>query len=288
MKMKKEFDSTEFDWEEFEKPKLITNPYEIVPALPTKDFPIVVRAASRDEIDDIPRDLYTVTVLATVKRPGLEEALVIALTRIDECQDSFKSLLLNIHDIVRKSGGGDEPPGNLFFAPIDEGKLADCIIGVMRGFFHDEETCNICDKEYNRMEFCVLMHIFFKHINILKNPNRLPFSMYLQNQVLVGKEKFGERTFNKYADKKHFKLLKDELKGEVFEVNFQVHPVPPKVPDGKFLRLAFLEIGYAFQHSGYFTELKELRDTMKSFKLLDDPPEKALAEKNLNAHGEKP
>ena len=267
MKMKKEFDSTEFDWEEFEKPKLITNPYEIVPALPTKDFPIVVRAASRDEIDDIPRDLYTVTVLATVKRPGLEEALVIALTRIDECQDSFKSLLLNIHDIVRKSGGGDEPPGNLFFAPIDEGKLADCIIGVMRGFFHDEETCNICDKEYNRMEFCVLMHIFFKHINILKNPNRLPFSMYLQNQVLVGKEKFSERTYNTYAAKGPFGLLEDELKDNVFEVNFQVHPVPPKVPDGKFLRLAFQEIGHAFLHSDYFNELREFRENLQSFKI---------------------
>ena len=59
--------------------------------------------------------------------------------------------------------------------------------------------------------------------------------------------------------------------------------MPPKVPDGKFLRLAFLEIGYAFQHSGYFTELKELRDTMKSFKLLDDPPEKYKFIKNYNA-----
>lgn len=159
MGLKIEDDLPKVKWAEYARLKNKIDPREVVPALPNKYFPIVVRAASRDELDDIPRDLYTVTVLATVKRPDLEEALVIALTRIDECQDSFKSLLLNIHDIVRKSGGGDEPPGNLFFAPIDEGKLADCIIGVMRGFFHDEETCNICDKEYNRMEFCVLMHI---------------------------------------------------------------------------------------------------------------------------------
>ena len=140
MGLKIEDDLPKVKWAEYARLKNKIDPREVVPALPNKYFPIVVRAASRDELDDIPRDLYTVTV-----------------------------------------------------------------------------------------------------------------------------------------------LLKDELKGKVFEVNFQVHPVPPKVPDGKFLRLAFLEIGYAFQHSGYFTELKELRDTMKSFKLLDDPPEKYKFIKNYNA-----
>ena len=134
MDLKIEDDLTKAKWADFARLKNRIDPREVVPALPNKYFPIVVRAASRDEIDDIPRDLYTVTVLATVKRPDLEEALVVALTRIDECQDSFKSLLLNIHDIVRKSGGGDEPPGNLCYAPIDEGKMAECIIGVMKGF----------------------------------------------------------------------------------------------------------------------------------------------------------
>jgi len=53
-------------WAEFARLKNRIDPREVVPALPNKYFPIVVRAASRDEIDDIPRDLYTVTVLATV------------------------------------------------------------------------------------------------------------------------------------------------------------------------------------------------------------------------------
>ena len=250
-------------WAEYARLKNKIDPREVVPALPNKYFPIVVRAASRDELDDIPRDLYTVTVLATVKRPDLEEALVIALTRIDECQDSFKSLLLNIHDIVRKSGGGDEPPGNLFYAPIDEDKMADCIIGVMKGFFHGEETCNICDRDYNPTEFCVLVHIFFKYIKILKSQSRLPFSKYLKNKVLVGKEKFVERTFNKYAGKQHFKNFETEVKD--LTINFRSHAMPLKGPDGKFLRLAFIEIGYAFLRSDYFNELRKLRKNVLTF-----------------------
>ena len=94
MGLKIEDDLPKVKWAEYARLKNKIDPREVVPALPNKYFPIVVRAASRDELDDIPRDLYTVTVLATVKRPDLEEALVIALTRIDECQDSFKSLLL--------------------------------------------------------------------------------------------------------------------------------------------------------------------------------------------------
>ena len=46
-------------WAEFARLKNRIDPREVVPALPNKYFPIVVRAASRDEIDDIPRDLYT-------------------------------------------------------------------------------------------------------------------------------------------------------------------------------------------------------------------------------------
>ena len=110
---------------------------------------------------------------------------------------------------------------------------------------------------------CVLVHIFFKYIKILKSQSRLPFSKYLKNKVLVGKEKFVERTFNKYAGKLHFKNFETEVKD--LTINFRSHAMPLKGPDGKFLRLAFIEIGYAFLRSDYFNELRKLRKNVLTF-----------------------
>ena len=63
MGLKIEDDLPKVKWAEYARLKNKIDPREVVPALPNKYFPIVVRAASRDELDDIPRDLYTVTVL---------------------------------------------------------------------------------------------------------------------------------------------------------------------------------------------------------------------------------
>lgn len=147
--------------------------------------------------------------------------------------------------------------------------MADCIIQVMDDFFYSEDKCTIYEKEYNRMEFCVLMHIFFKKTNFLKKKSRLSFSNFMQNKVLVGKSGF-VRTYNKYADKAIFKDFEKQL--DIKQYNFKKHSVP--LPPEKMNSLdyhqrmmietgyAFQEIGWAFQKKPYFEELKDLKKTM--------------------------
>ena len=115
--------------------------------------------------------------------------------------------------------------------------------------------------------------IFFKKANFLKKTTRLQFSTFIQNKVLAGKSGF-VRTYNTYADKDIYKFFEEEL--EIEEIDFKSHPMP--IPhEKKFsdyhlrttqeLSLAFQEIGWHFQKSPYFKELKELRKTMNNLVL---------------------
>jgi hypothetical protein len=135
----------------------------------------------------------------------------------------------------------------------------------MEDFFHDDENCTICNREYGRMDFCVLMHIYFKYIGFLKNESRLSYSTFLQEKVFVSKSKFGKRTFNTYANKASFKILRKQL--ETLEVDFKKHPKLPPDSNESILKPAFQEIGYAFQHSSYITDLIELRNDLQKFKI---------------------
>ena len=235
--------------------------------LPTPKNPLVICVATRREIANIPRNQYVVKILRPLRSlyrgDKMEERLVVMIKHVELLKKEIESLRYD-YRIRKRNGGGDGlPPSNLFYEPIDEGKMADCILKNVNKFFHDDETCTILDKEYNRMEFCVLVHIYFKYIGILKNKSRLSFSTYLQFWVFAGKSEFGERTYNTYANKDIFKNLEKELSNT--KVSFRFHPEQPKVPDGKFLMRAFQEIGYAFHHSDYFDELRELNKTMQCF-----------------------
>lgn len=123
------------------------------------------------------------------------------------------------------------------------------------------------------MEFCVMMHIFFKKIHFLKKETRLQFSKFLQNKVFAGKSGF-IRTFNTYADKDIYSDFEDQL--DIEQYNFKKRPasIPPEMKPSDYhqrmmldMSLAFQEIGWVFQKSPYFKELKELKKTVNEFVL---------------------
>lgn len=123
------------------------------------------------------------------------------------------------------------------------------------------------------MEFCVMMHIFFKKIHFLKKEMRLQFSKFLQNKVFIGKSGF-IRSFNTYADKDIYKAFDEQL--DIKQCDFRKHPAPipsEEKPSDYHQRimldmgLAYQEIGRVFQKSPYFIELKKLRKTVNEFVL---------------------
>lgn len=245
-----------------------------VPDLPNRRLPVVVRTATIGEIVGIPRDRFSVKVLGSavktfsVKdsvRTG-EEQLVVAISCLDKARKEMASFRKGYRVQVRKNGAVDELSfAEIFHAPIDEDKLSDCILGVISSFFHGEESCTIYNMKFCRMEFCVLVQLFFKYIGILKKESRLPFSTYLQKKVFVKKSEFGVRTYNKYAGKDIFQKFAKDL--ESITVDFKRHPKYPPESNENILKLVFQEIGWAFQHSDYFIELRELRKTMETFNL---------------------
>ena len=132
------------------------------------------------------------------------------------------------------------------------------------------EGATICDKDYSMMDFCVLMHIFFKKINFLKKEARQPFSKFVEIQVLA-KSGFS-RNYNNYASDDTYIDFEKQL--DVKQFNFKSHPIPPEKKPSDYRQLIFLEmsmafqeIGRVFQKSPYFIKLKELRKTVNEFVL---------------------
>ena len=240
------------------------------PVLPNKQNPVVVRVVTRSELAAIPKDRYNVKVIKAMVpsqktgEPGVEEELLVAISESEQHTKRLKRFRQELRVKLRRhrgGGGPPPPPSSLFNPPVKEDLMADCIIQVMDHFFHGEENCTICNREYGRMDFCVLMHIFFKYIGFLKNESRLSYSEFLQEKVFVGKSKFGERTFNTYANKEAYQILRKQL--ETLKVDFKRHPKLPPDPTESILKPAFQEIGWAFQHSSYFTELIELKNNLQ-------------------------
>ncbi len=153
-----------------------------------------------------------------------------------------------------------EPDSGLFYSPIDDGSMTDCIKKAIAHFFGEKETCKIVGKEYKPVAFCLLMHDYFIRMHIMKNTTRTPFCEYLLKHVLKEEMQFTSRTFTKYAQD-HKDAIQDFTDSGKLKINFNVHAEP----SGKPLQDAFHEIGYYFHNSGYFTRLREMRDNMKGF-----------------------
>jgi len=161
-----------------------------------------------------------------------------------------------------KLGNGGPPDSNIFYPPIDEDEMADCIFMVIDQYFHGEATGKVCGKEYNLAQFCVLTHWFFRRTKLLQNCSQQPFCIYLYNKVFGGEEKFTVKTFNNYANRQEFQKIEPELiDPERLRTNFLLHPTA----EGNSLKEAFQEIGWAFLHSKYFSRLKAQKENMKNF-----------------------
>ena len=242
------------------------------PALPNKEYPLMTRCISQRTLDEAPKDIYRVKALSPAtdidsihnvskdKEELVSDTIVLVKVLIQNLE-LIRNVILSMkrYDNIVNS----QKPSRLFHAPLNEDKLSECIINVMDIFFHGEKNCTICDRNYSHAEFFVLVHIFFSHIAILKKDSNLSFSNFLKENVYAGKPAFSDRTFRTYAQKDIFKKLKQDVKK--IKLSFNRRPTQPETPDGKFLIRAFQEIGWAFQNSEYFKEIRLLKEQLQIF-----------------------
>ena len=156
----------------------------------------------------------------------------------------------------------ETPPteSGIFYAPIDEDELSDCILKIIERFYGTSDSTKIMGTDFKLGEFCVLMHFYFIRIGIMENKSRQPFANYLTKKVFGDEEKFTPRSFNNYA-KSYENIEKDLTDSKGVKFNFEIRPNP----SGKPVHDAFHEIGYNFHHSHFFEELRKLRKRMNEF-----------------------
>lgn len=183
------------------------------------------------------------------------------VTLIDQIKLNTESLFDTTLRLSRNQRSNPpEPDSGLFYAPIDDGSMSDCIKKAIAHFFGEKETCKILGKEYKPAVFCLLMHCYFVRMHIMKNATLTPFCEYLLKRVLKDEMAFSSRTFTGIAsDNKE--VIEDFIDSGKLKLNFNVHPEP----SGKPLQDAFHEIGNFFHTSKYFKHLREMRDNMKGF-----------------------
>jgi len=214
----------------------------------------------------VPRAVQKLT-LAQVKREKgsaktdstKEYATIVGL--LNQVRQQVESIYIDNRVLSRNQK--DAPPEDcgIFFPPIDEGKLSDCIRLIITQFFGDSDRGKICGRTTKLVEFCVLMFCYFTRIKILKNRALKPFSDFLAARVFTDESKFTARTFNNYANDPSFEKVKDGFtSSEKLKINFSRHPVPTGT-----LQDVFHEIGWNFHHSPYFDELREQKKNMVDF-----------------------
>ena len=216
-----------------------------------------VRPAKRDGVIRFVRK-PSAAIAAEVDGTKQYTAMISLIEQMKQNADSFLDTTL-----VLSRNQRDTPPkdnSGLFYSPIDDGSMTDCIKKAIAHFFGEKETCKIVGKEYKPVAFCLLMHDYFIRMHIMKNTTRTPFCEYLLKHVLKEEMQFTSRTFTKYAQD-HKDAIQDFTDSGKLKINFNVHAEPSVKP----LQDAFHEIGYFFHNSKYFTRLREMRDNMKGF-----------------------
>ena len=161
-------------------------------------------------------------------------------------------------------GGGDKPYNGIFHRLVDENKLADCIIQIMRHFFQGEKECKICNKDFNIYGFFLLLHFYFGYIHILENTKQLPFCGFLKDKVFAGEDRVNVRNFNIYANKDSYANFAQLLSKNKY-INFNSRPMLPREKSENFLLAPFQEIGWNFHNSPYFVELRREREKVNQF-----------------------
>ena len=198
--------------------------------------------------------------IITAEEDGTKQytAMVTLIDQIRMKTESFYDTTLKLSR--NQQNNPPEPDSGLFYAPIDDGSMSDCIKKAIAHFFGEKDICKICGKDYKPAVFCLLMHDYFIRMHILKNITRTPFCEYLQKRVLKQEMMFTSRTFTGCAN--DYKNIEQDFRDSgKLKFNFNVHPEP----SGKPLQDAFHEIGHYFHTSWYFKHLREMRDNMKGF-----------------------
>ena len=216
-----------------------------------------VRPAKRDGVIRFVRK-PSAAIAAEIDGTKQYTAMISLIEQMKQNADSFLDTTLVLSRNQRSNP--PEPDSGLFYAPIDDGSMSDCIKKAIAHFFGEKDTCKILGKEYKPVEFCMLMHDYFIRMHIMKNTTRTPFCEYLLKHVLKEEMQFTSRTFTKYAQD-HKDAIQDFTDPSKLKIDFNYHPKS----SGKPLQDAFHEIGNFFHTSKYFKHLREIRDNMKGF-----------------------
>lgn len=194
------------------------------------------------------------------KAIGNEERLVAIIDNIK----SLVSELEEIHENYRMNNtDNSKSPRNhdIFLPPIEENKMADCILKIKNDFFGCKKTCTLADKTWNVTDFCLLMFLSFGRMQILRNPSRKPFCLFLQEKVFMGDDLLKVKNFNNYANHANYQTLAKELPRLPFDLSIR----PSTNNNSSFL--ACHEIGRAFHKSEYFRSLRTLKKNIDEFVL---------------------
>ena len=171
-------------------------------------------------------------------------------------------------ELSRNNGGGSPSESALFYEPIDEGRLSDCFMKIIAGYFGNGDKCKLYGHDFKLHEFCLFVHYYFRRIGIMKTNARQPFSEYVRKSVLRDGAAFTDKTFNNVA-----KLYENEEKEftdkKLHEINFDFRPSKDAKSNKQLQQLlyAFQDIGYNFHNSDYFKYLRDTRKRMNDFYL---------------------
>jgi hypothetical protein len=237
----------------------------------------------------VPRDEKNMFRLYNVRVIGRLDETYVNLVRAKDVQDSVKErdvvYVLEMTDKIRRTlkdirndsrkesrhngggGGGGTPPSGIFHRLVDENKMSDCILHIKDSFFHDEKECEICKKKCNLYDFFILVHFYFNYIGILEeNTSQLAFCTYLNKKVFGGNDTVNVRSYNNYTKMDVYKNFARLLSTKK-DIRFDSRPQLSQSKPENFLLAPFQKIGWKFQHSTYFDELRREKNKVQGFVL---------------------
>lgn len=207
----------------------------------------------------------------TIKDSVQERDVVYVLELADKMQRSLRDIRNESRKESRTNGGGGggggTPPTRIFHRLVDEDKMSDCILHIKDSYFHAEKECDICEKNCTIYDFFMLVHYYFCYIGIMSEDiSQLAFCTYLNKRVFGGNDIVNVRSFNNYTQKDKYKSFA-KLLSDNKDIRFDNRPQQPRPNTESFLLAPFQEIGWKFQHSSYFKELKAEQERVQNFVL---------------------
>ena len=128
-----------------------------------------VRPAKKDGVIRFVRK-PSAAIAAEVDGTKQYTAMITLIEQMKQNADSFLDTTLVLSRNQRNNP--PEPDSGLFYSPIDDGSMSDCIKKAIAHFFGQKDTCKIFGKEYKPAVFCLLMHDYFIRMHIMKNTTR--------------------------------------------------------------------------------------------------------------------